>query len=82
VKDLLPDLELRNNINLRKSVKALGTLGPIYSCHVVTYTMPKDRDKRDFIKGLEYNKRILIISNSERIMILRLIQMVGLNTLA
>jgi len=48
----------------RKSVRALGTLGPI-SPAVVTYTVPR-QGQRGFHQRTEYNKRILIISNSER----------------
>jgi len=47
----------------RKSVRALGTLGPI-SPAVVTYTVPR-QGQRGFHQRTEYNKRILIISNSE-----------------
>jgi len=48
----------------RKSVRALGTLGPI-SPAVVTYTVPR-QGQRGFHQRTEYNKRILIISNSEK----------------
>ena len=47
----------------RKSVRALGTLGPI-SPAVVTYTVPR-QGQRGFHQRTEYNKRILIISSSE-----------------
>lgn len=47
----------------RKSVRALGTLGPI-SPAVVTYTVPR-QGQRGFHQRTEYNKRILIISNSD-----------------
>ena len=48
----------------RKSVRALGTLGPI-SPAVVTYTVPR-QGQRGFHQRTEYNKRILIISDSEK----------------
>jgi large subunit ribosomal protein L3 len=48
----------------RKSVRALGTLGPI-SPAVVTYTVPR-QGQRGFHQRTEYNKRILIISNFEK----------------
>ena len=48
----------------RKSVRALGTLGPI-SPAVVTYTVPI-QGQRGFHQRTEYNKRILIISNSDK----------------
>ena len=48
----------------RKSVRALGTLGPI-SPAVVTYTVPR-QGQRVFHQRTEYNKRILIISNSDK----------------
>lgn len=48
----------------RKSVRALGTLGPI-SPAVVAYTVPR-QGQRGFHQRTEYNKRILIISNSEK----------------
>jgi len=48
----------------RKSVRALGTLGPI-SPAVVTYTVPR-QGQRGFHQRTEYNKRILIISNPEK----------------
>jgi large subunit ribosomal protein L3 len=48
----------------RKSVRALGTLGPI-SPAVVTYTVPR-QGQRGFHQRTEYNKRILMISNAEK----------------
>lgn len=48
----------------RKSVRALGTLGPI-SPAVVTYTVPR-QGQRGFHQRTEYNKRILVISNSDK----------------
>ena len=48
----------------RKSVRALGTLGPI-SPAVVTYTVPR-QGQRGFHQRTEYNKRILIMSNSDK----------------
>ncbi len=54
----------RNQHNSRKSVRALGTLGPI-SPAVVTYTVPR-QGQRGFHQRTEYNKRILIISNSDK----------------
>src|SRR5438093_2260097 len=48
----------------RKSVRAVGTLGPI-SPAVVMYTVPR-QGQRGFHQRTEYNKRILIISNSEK----------------
>jgi large subunit ribosomal protein L3 len=46
----------------RKSVRALGTLGPI-SPAVVTYTVPR-QGQRGFHQRTEYNKRIIMVSNS------------------
>jgi large subunit ribosomal protein L3 len=48
----------------RKSVRAVGTLGPI-SPAVVMYTVPR-QGQRGFHQRTEYNKRILLMSNSER----------------
>jgi large subunit ribosomal protein L3 len=47
----------------RKSVRAVGTLGPI-SPAVVMYTVAR-QGQRGFHQRTEYNKRILIISNAE-----------------
>ncbi|HYY66071.1 MAG TPA: 50S ribosomal protein L3 [Nitrososphaeraceae archaeon] len=47
----------------RKSVRAVGTLGPI-SPAVVTYTVAR-QGQRGFHQRTEYNKRILIMSNTE-----------------
>jgi len=47
----------------RKSVRAVGTLGPI-SPAVVMYTVPR-QGQRGFHQRTEYNKRILLISNPE-----------------
>ncbi|MGH9933773.1 MAG: 50S ribosomal protein L3 [Nitrososphaerales archaeon] len=47
----------------RKTVRAVGTLGPI-SPAVVMYTVPR-AGQRGLHQRLEYNKRILIIGNSE-----------------
>jgi large subunit ribosomal protein L3 len=47
----------------RKSVRAVGTLGPI-SPAVVMYTVPR-QGQRGFHQRTEYNKRILLISNTE-----------------
>jgi large subunit ribosomal protein L3 len=47
----------------RKSVRAVGTLGPI-SPAVVMYTVAR-QGQRGFHQRTEYNKRILIMSNSE-----------------
>ena len=46
----------------RKSVRAVGTLGPI-SPAVVMYTVPR-QGQRGFHQRTEYNKRILVISNT------------------
>jgi large subunit ribosomal protein L3 len=46
----------------RKSVRALGTLGPI-SPAVVMYTVPR-QGQRGFHQRTEYNKRILLISDN------------------
>jgi large subunit ribosomal protein L3 len=46
----------------RKSVRAVGTLGPI-SPAVVMYTVPR-QGQRGFHQRTEYNKRILIMSNT------------------
>ena len=48
----------------RKSVRALGTLGPI-SPAVVMYTVPR-QGQRGFHQRTEYNKRILLISDNNR----------------
>jgi large subunit ribosomal protein L3 len=48
----------------RKSVRAVGTLGPI-SPAVVMYTVPR-QGQRGFHQRTEYNKRILRISNIEK----------------
>jgi large subunit ribosomal protein L3 len=48
----------------RKSVRAVGTLGPI-SPAVVMYTVPR-QGQRGFHQRTEYNKRILLMSNSEK----------------
>lgn len=48
----------------RKSVRALGTLGPI-SPAVVMYTVPR-QGQRGFHQRTEYNKRILLISNNQK----------------
>jgi large subunit ribosomal protein L3 len=47
----------------RKSVRAVGTLGPI-SPAVVMYTVAR-QGQRGFHQRTEYNKRILMISNAE-----------------
>jgi large subunit ribosomal protein L3 len=47
----------------RKSVRAVGTLGPI-SPAVVMYTVPR-QGQHGFHQRTEYNKRILLISNSK-----------------
>lgn len=48
----------------RKSVRAVGTLGPI-SPAVVMYTVAR-QGQRGFHQRTEYNKRILIISNTDK----------------
>ena len=48
----------------RKSVRAVGTLGPI-SPAVVMYTVPR-QGQRGFHQRTEYNKRILLISKDEK----------------
>jgi large subunit ribosomal protein L3 len=48
----------------RKSVRAVGTLGPI-SPAVVMYTVAR-QGQRGFHQRTEYNKRILIMSNAEK----------------
>jgi len=48
----------------RKSVRAVGTLGPI-SPAVVMYTVAR-QGQRGFHQRTEYNKRILIISNIDK----------------
>ena len=48
----------------RKSVRAVGTLGPI-SPAVVMYTVAR-QGQRGFHQRTEYNKRILIMSNSDK----------------
>jgi large subunit ribosomal protein L3 len=47
----------------RKTVRAVGTLGPI-SPAVIMYTVPR-AGQRGLHQRLEYNKRILIIGNTE-----------------
>lgn len=46
----------------RKSVRALGTLGPI-SPAVVMYTVPR-QGQRGFHQRTEYNKRVIMVSNA------------------
>jgi large subunit ribosomal protein L3 len=46
----------------RKSVRAVGTLGPI-SPAVVMFTVPR-QGQRGFHQRIEYNKRILLIGNT------------------
>ena len=48
----------------RKSVRAVGTLGPI-SPAVVMYTIAR-QGQRGFHQRTEYNKRVLIISNTDK----------------
>jgi large subunit ribosomal protein L3 len=48
----------------RKSVRALGTLGPI-SPSSIMYTVPR-AGQRGFHQRVEYNKRIMIMSNTEK----------------
>jgi large subunit ribosomal protein L3 len=48
----------------RKSVRAVGTLGPI-SPAVVMYTVAR-QGQRGFHQRTEYNKRILLMSNTEK----------------
>jgi len=48
----------------RKSVRAVGSLGPI-SPQYVMYTVPR-AGQRGFHQRVEYNKRIMIIDNSEK----------------
>ena len=48
----------------RKSVRAVGTLGPI-SPAVVMYTVAR-QGQRGFHQRTEYNKRILVVSNTEK----------------
>jgi large subunit ribosomal protein L3 len=48
----------------RKSVRAVGTLGPI-SPAVVMYTVPR-QGQRGFHQRTEYNKRILMISSTHK----------------
>lgn len=48
----------------RKSVRALGTLGPI-SPSSIMYTVPRG-GQRGFHQRVEYNKRIMIMSNTEK----------------
>lgn len=48
----------------RKSVRAVGTLGPI-SPAVVMYTVAR-QGQRGFHQRTEYNKRILLLSNTEK----------------
>ena len=47
----------------RKSVRALGTLGPI-SPSTIMYTVPR-AGQRGFHQRTQYNNRIMIMSNSE-----------------
>src|ERR687898_110883 len=48
----------------RKSVRAVGTLGPI-SPAVVMYSVPR-QGQRGFHQRTEYNKRILMLSNTDK----------------
>jgi large subunit ribosomal protein L3 len=48
----------------RKSVRAVGTLGPI-SPAVVMYTVPR-QGQRGFHQRTEYNKRILLLSSTDK----------------
>lgn len=48
----------------RKSVRAVGTLGPI-SPSSIMYTVPR-AGQRGFHQRVEYNKRIMIMSNTEK----------------
>ena len=48
----------------RKSVRAVGTLGPI-SPAVVMYTVAR-QGQRGFHQRTEYNKRVLVISNTDK----------------
>jgi large subunit ribosomal protein L3 len=48
----------------RKSVRALGTLGPI-SPSSIMYTVPR-AGQRGFHQRTEYNKRIMIMSNTDK----------------
>ncbi len=48
----------------RKSVRALGTLGPI-SPSSIMYTVPR-AGQRGFHQRVEYNKRIMIMSNTDK----------------
>ncbi|MEM4705865.1 MAG: 50S ribosomal protein L3, partial [Candidatus Nitrosocaldus sp.] len=47
----------------RKSVRAIGTLGPI-SPATVMYTVPR-AGQRGFHQRLEYNKRILMVASAD-----------------
>jgi len=48
----------------RKSVRALGTLGPISPASIM-YTVPR-AGQRGFHQRVEYNKRIMIMSNTDK----------------
>jgi large subunit ribosomal protein L3 len=48
----------------RKSVRALGSLGPISPASIM-YTVPRG-GQRGFHQRVEYNKRIMIMSNTEK----------------
>ena len=48
----------------RKSVRALGSLGPISPASIM-YTVPR-AGQRGFHQRVEYNKRIMIMSNTEK----------------
>jgi large subunit ribosomal protein L3 len=48
----------------RKSVRAVGTLGPISPASIM-YTVPR-AGQRGFHQRVEYNKRIMIMSNTEK----------------
>ncbi|MGI0002948.1 MAG: 50S ribosomal protein L3, partial [Nitrosopumilaceae archaeon] len=48
----------------RKSVRALGSLGPISPSNIM-YTVPRG-GQRGFHQRVEYNKRIMIMGNTEK----------------
>jgi large subunit ribosomal protein L3 len=48
----------------RKSVRALGSLGPISPSNIM-YTVPRG-GQRGFHQRVEYNKRIMLMGNTEK----------------
>ena len=54
----------KETTQIKKSVREVGSLGPI-SPQNVMYTVPR-AGQRGFHQRIEYNKRIMIMSNTEK----------------